>query len=304
MPSPILLDSPSHPHFARLLSNALTLKAWPIERKPYSDGECYIRITAPPSRVAGAHAIVVASGHAPAHDHALELMLITDALKRMRPKRITAVIPFLPYRRQEHIHVPGEGIGGELMMRLFKTAGVTDCLTADLHHHSFKIFFGSRLREISALPLFTEYFKPLAHNCVVVSPDEGGIDRAALLAHALGTPMFHIPKERPRHDVVKKRILTSRVNYRRAIIIDDEINTGGTIVSSVHALKARGVREVYVAATHGIFSGNAARALNHAPITQIVVTDTIPKPTSSPLKRITTLSLVPLFAKMLHYRTA
>ncbi len=296
---PLIFAGRSHPHFAQALAAKLSS---PIARRdihPYSDGETYIRILEPSVRVCASNVGIVQTGNTPVHDHVVELLLLADAIKKMGARSITAIMPFLPYRRQEHIHEEGEGIGGELIMKLCKAAGITDILTADLHHESFIKFFGKKLKEISALPLFVAYFKPFTHHTVIVSPDKGGIDRAETLAQALHIPMFHIEKKRLRHDMVEKRRFTRTMSFRRAIIVDDEINTGGTIISCAHALHAQGIRDIRVAATHGIFSGRAIPLLKKSPIREIVITDTIPLPSEKKAPSIKILSIVPLFAKML-----
>jgi len=296
---PLIFAGRSHPHFAQALASTLSSTLARREIHPYSDGETYVRILEPSPCVCASKIGIVQTGCSPVHDHVVELLLLADAIKKMGAPSITAIMPFLPYRRQEHIHEEGEGIGGELMMKLCKTAGITDILTADLHHVSFTKFFGNKLKEISALTLFVAYFKPFTHHTVIVSPDEGGIARAEMLAQALQIPMFHIAKKRLRHDKVEIRRFRHTMSFRRAIIVDDEINTGGTIISCAHALHAQGIRDIRVAATHGIFSGRAIPLLKKSPIREIIVTDTIPLSPEKKSPSIKTLSIVPLFAKML-----
>jgi ribose-phosphate pyrophosphokinase len=228
----------------------------------------------------------------------VELLLLIDALTRMHPRNITAVIPFLPFRRQEHVNVRGEGVGGELFANILREAGVTRVLTSDLHHESFKRFY-TGLVEISALPLFIAYFQKIRSHAVIVSPDEGGQVRARRLADALHLPMFYIPKERPQHDKVRMRRFVCKDSYQTAIIIDDEINTAGTISTSVDALWQCGIHDIRVAATHPVLSGLATERLKDPKIKEVVFADTIPIPAQLKLKKFTILKLEPLFADIL-----
>jgi len=299
MPKPLLFSGRSHAVFSRALARALNVDLQPLDIHEYSDGETYVRILTPEHVVSKKRAVVVQSGSVPAHDHIIELLLLVDALQRLNPSNIIAVMPFLPYRRQEHIHEPGEGIGGELMMRLLNCAGVQELISADLHHHSFKDFFKGKLTEINALPVFTQYLKKYQGKGVVVAPDKGAIERAEKLAHHLNMPMIHIPKERPGHDKVRARKLSGNIAHPRAIIIDDEINTAGTILSCAQALTKRGVKEIHVAATHAVLSGPGVERLKHKFIREVVFADTIPIPKEKMLKKFKVLSLTPLFAKAL-----
>ncbi|OGL88537.1 hypothetical protein A3I42_03000 [Candidatus Uhrbacteria bacterium RIFCSPLOWO2_02_FULL_49_11] len=298
MNSYCIVSGSSHKAFASALSRLLQAPLLATDIHPYSDGETYVRIIASPDQVNRKNAVIVQSGSRPAHDHIVELLLLIDAVTRMHPRSITAVIPFLPFRRQEHLNVGGEAVGGELFAKILKNAGVHRVLTSDLHHESFKRLYAGII-EISALSLFSAYFKRIHSNAVVVSPDEGGRGRAQKLADALRLPMFYIPKVRFQHDKVKSRRFVCTDSYQTAIIIDDEINTAGTISTCVDALWQCGIHDIKVAATHPVLSGLAAERLKDPRIKEAVFADTVPIPARLRLKKFTILKLEPLFAEIL-----
>ncbi len=298
MDSFCIVSGSSHRAFASTLARLLHAPLLSTDIHPYSDGETYVRITALPHQVVRKNALIVQSGSRPFHEHIVELLLLIDALARMHPRSITAVIPFLPFRRQEHVNVGGEAVGGQLFAKILKNAGVQRVFTSDLHHESFKHFY-TGLVEISALPLFVAYFKKFRTKAVVVSPDEGGRERAQQFADALHLPMFYIPKVRPEHDKVKSRKFVCNEPYRTAIIIDDEINTAGTISTCVDVLWQSGIHNIRVAATHPVLSGQATDRLKDSRIKEAVFADTIPIPAQLKLKKYTILKLEPLFADIL-----
>ncbi|MEW6610345.1 MAG: ribose-phosphate diphosphokinase [Patescibacteria group bacterium] len=293
-----VVSGSSHKEFAARLSRLLRAPLLATDIHPYSDGETYVRICAGRRYVENKKVVLVQSGCRPAHDHMVELLLLIDALTRLHPHSITAIIPFLPYRRQEHVNVEGEGVGGELFARILRQVGLRRLLTSDLHHTSFARMY-TGLREISALPLFSRYFRKIRSHAVVVSPDEGGQERAQRLANALRLPTFYIPKERPHHDVVKTRRFVCVNSYATAIIVDDEINTAGTISTSVDALWQCGVRDIRIAATHPVLSGPAISRLRDHRIKEVVFANTIPIPSQQMLKKFAILKLEPLFAETL-----
>jgi len=261
----------------------------------FSNGEIRVDIN---ESVRGADCFVVSSGVAPINEHLMELLIIGDALRRASARRITAVVPHYPYARQDRKARGREPITAKLVANLITTAGFRRLLTIDLHAAQIQGFFDSPVDHLQAGPLLAEYFRHMNRdNLVVVSPDTGGVPRARALAERLGVGLAIIDKRRPEPNVAEVMNIIGDVEGKAAIMIDDIIDTAGTIVTGAQKLLERGATEVYAACTHPVFSGQAYERLANSPIKEIVVTDTIPVRQDLLQDKLRIVSVAPLLAK-------
>lgn len=261
----------------------------------FSNGEIRVDIN---ESVRGADCFVVSSGVNPINEHLMELLIIGDALRRASARRITAVVPHYPYARQDRKARGREPITAKLVANLISTAGFRRLLTIDLHAAQIQGFFDSPVDHLQAGPLLAEYFRHLNRdNLVVVSPDTGGVPRARALAERLGVGLAIIDKRRPEPNVAEVMNIIGDVEGKAAIMIDDMIDTAGTIVTGAQKLLERGATEVYAACTHPVFSGQAYERLANSPFKEIVVTDTIPVREDLLRDKLRIVSVAPLLAK-------
>ena len=232
----------------------------------------------------------------------MEALIIIDALKRLAPKKITAIWPFFPYRRQEKKTQTGESVTAQLVARLLEAAGAQKVILVDIHTDRILKFFKIPTQNIEATPLFLGYFKKLGiKNLMIMAPDRGAFKDASRFAEKLGVAVSFIEKKRARrHDQIESMKLHAPVKDKNVLIIDDEIDTAGTLCSAAYLLKQRDARDIYAACTHPVFSGPAVERLKKAPIKQIVVTNTIflaPEKTGLLGKKLKILSVASLLAK-------
>ena len=254
----------------------------------YADGETGVRID---ESVRGLDVFAIQSTCPPANETLMELLVIIDALRRASAARVTAVIPYFGYARQDRKIKPREPISAKLVANLLTTAGADRILTLDLHAGQLWGFFDIPLDHLPGRMILGDYFRRLGlENVVVVSPDIGGVKRAREFAEYMQAPLAIIDKRRDRPNQVAEVVhVIGKVFRRTAILVDDIVDTGGTLVSAAEALMRRGVREVFACCTHAILSAPAAARLQRSPITQVVVTDTIPVP---PEKRAPNLKVI------------
>ena len=261
----------------------------------FRNSEVRIRIE---ENVRGADVFVVQSLCPPIHHHIWELLLMLDALKRASARRITAVVPYYAYARQERKTAGREPISARVLADVISTAGADRVLTIDLHAPAIEGFFNIPVDHLRAVKLQAEYFGALGiGDAVVVSPDVGGVARANDFRQRLGLPLAIIAKHRPHPDAIEIVEMVGDVRGRPAILLDDMISTGGTIVGAARELRARGATAVYATATHGVFALDALAALRQAPVERWVVTDTVPLPAGDAADMLQVLSVAPLFAE-------
>lgn len=262
----------------------------------FSDGE--IRFQSH-ENVRGADVFIVQSLCADSNFHIMQLLLMADAFKRASARRITAVITYYAYARQDRKDRPRVAISARLLADLLETAGFSRVLTIDLHAAQIQGFFSIPVDNLMALPVFIAHFKRMnLKNLVIVSPDAGGVERARLFASKLNADLAIADKKRTAPNVAELMHIIGDVRGKNAIIVDDIIDTAGTLSATISALKKNGARKVYAACTHGIFSGKAIERINAAPLEKIFVTDSIPRrcpPGQCP--KIEVLSLAKLFAE-------
>ncbi len=247
----------------------------PIESKKFASGEIYIRLN---ESARGGDCFVLQSHSGDLNSTIMEQILIIDALKRASAKRITAVLPFYPYSRQDKKALPREPISARVVGDMFVNAGADRLVSIDLHTQQIQGFIEKPFDHLTAMPLFAEHYKDKFKEPVtVVSPDAGGVKRATVLAKRLDAYVAFIHKKRdPRkHNEAEALTVIGEVEGRHAVLIDDIIDTAGTIAGASHVLKDRGALSVSVVATHGIFSGPSVDRLKGTPIEEILVTDTV-----------------------------
>lgn len=251
----------------------------PLDRRidRFPDGETYVRLA---QSVRGRDAYVLQSTCAPVNDNLLELLLLLDTLRRASAARVTAIVPYYGYARQDRKSAGREPITAKLVANLLVAAGASRIVAIDLHSPAIQGFFDIGMDHLTAVPLLAEYLKGhIPRNSVLVSPDTGGVKRADLFARHLDLPIAILHKRRSSAREVEIAAVVGDIRDKCPIIVDDIIATGGTIRQAVDALVREGARpEVRVVASHGVLAGDAIRLLNHPAICEIVVTDTIPVP--------------------------
>jgi len=267
------------------------------ERSRFSNGEIYIRFI---DSVRGADCFVIQSHSDPINEHIMEQLIMIDALKRASAKRITAVVPYYGYSRQDKKGRPREPITARMMGDMFMSAGADRIASVDLHTGQVQGFIDSPFDSLTALPLFEDYLSRRVEGPITfVSPDSGGVKRATRFATHLEAEVAFVYKRR-RTDVrneVSAQWVVGDVEGRHCIIVDDIIDTAGTVVASAELLMERGALSVRVVATHGVLSGPAVERLKDAPISEIVITNTLPVSSEAlALGNVTVLSVAPLVA--------
>lgn len=291
-----LFSGTSNILLAKKIAKELKIKLGKINIEKFSDGETYINIE---ENVQGKNCYVLQSGSNPGNENLMEALIIIDALKRLKPKKIIVVLPFYPYRRQERKVEKGESVTAELCAKLLKTAGVNKLIVLDLHSKKIEKYFSVSFNHLTAFPLFIDYFKKKKlKNTRIIAPDEGAININKKLAKELGFETGYIKKSRAgKHDIVEKMDLIGEVKDKNVIILDDEINTGGTIMKAATLLKKRRAKSIYFACTHGVLSGNAASKLQKSKIDEIIITDSIYLPNKQNFGKIKVLSVAKILAK-------
>lgn len=259
----------------------------------FSDGEIQINIE---ESVRGDNVYVIQSTSAPVNDNLMELMIMIDALRRASANMINVVLPYYGYARQDRKARSREPITAKLVANMLQNSGVTRIVALDLHAAQIQGFFDIPVDHLMGAPLLADYFinEGVAANAVVVSPDHGGVTRARALAEFLKAPIAIIDKRRPRPNVAKIMNIIGDVKGKKCIMIDDMIDTAGTISKGAQALMDAGAEEVYASATHAVLSGPAIERLDNSPLKQVVVTDSIQLPDEKQIDKIVQVSVAPL----------
>jgi ribose-phosphate pyrophosphokinase len=286
----------SHPELAGQIADHLGVELGEIELSTFANGETYCRYA---ESIRGADVFLVQTGCKPIDRNLMELCFMIQAAKLASAKRITAVMPMFPYARQDRKAKPREPISGRLVADILQLAGADRVLTMDLHAGQIQGFFTIPVDHMTALPLFARHFRDLGltgPDVVSVSPDAGRAKMAVRFAEMLEAEFALMHKTRPAHDQVEVTEVTGRVRGKTAILGDDVIMTGGTLLANVKALKEHGAGDVWVFATHGLFSGNALERFADADIAGIVVTDTVPIDVMSKPENMTILPVSGLLA--------
>jgi ribose-phosphate pyrophosphokinase len=294
----LLFSGRSHPALADEVAENIGISVSPTQIREFANGEIYTR---PEESVRGCDAFVIQSYGPPINKWIMEALIMVDALKRASAKRITVVMPFYPYARQDKKHLGREPISARLIADLFKTAGADRLMSVDLHTAQIQGFFDGPVDHLFALPLLADYIADkYGGDFTVVSPDTGRVRMAERWADRLGgAPVAFVHKTRdPKvaNQVVAHRVV-GEVDGQRCLLIDDMIATGGTITKAADILLDSGATEVVVAATHGEFSEPAIDRLKNSRISEVVVTNTLPLTDDHHFDRLTVLSIAPLLAR-------
>jgi ribose-phosphate pyrophosphokinase len=293
-----------HPTLAEEIAVHLGIKLSESRISRFSDGEIYVRSL---ESARGADAFVIQTHGTPVNEAIMEQLVMIDALKRASAKRITAVIPYYGYSRQDKKGLAREPISAKLVADLLTAAGANRVVTVDLHSQQIQGFFNFPVDHLTALPLLAEYLQrdmQVPADIVVLSPDAGRVKTAQRLREHLHADLAYLYKRRSRHEANKidEIELVGEVEGRPCVLIDDMIDTGGTITDGARTLAANGAGEIYAAATHPVLSGKAVQRIAESPIKATIVTNTLPVPEEKMQvlgDRLTVLSIAPIFASAL-----
>jgi ribose-phosphate pyrophosphokinase len=291
-----ILSGNANPALAREICERLFVELSETRVDRFADGESYIQIK---ENVRGADVFVVQPTCAPVNDHVMELLLIIDALRRSSADRITAVLPYYGYARQDRKDQPRVPISARVVASLLERAGADRILALDLHAAQIQGFFDIPVDHLFVTPVMLDYFKPKnIEDITVVSPDAGGVERARAFAKRLNAPLAIIDKRRDAPNVAEVMNIIGDVAGRNCLIVDDLIDTGGTLVKGVDALLAQGAASVSACATHAVLSGSAVERIAQSRLQEVVLTNSIPvRPEVAACPKITILSVAPLLAR-------
>ncbi|MEC7136896.1 MAG: ribose-phosphate pyrophosphokinase [Pseudomonadota bacterium] len=269
-----ILSGTSNLKLSKDIAKNLKLKLINTNIRRFSDGEIYIEIN---ENIRGNSVFVIQSTSNPANDNLMELLLVVDALKRSSAKTITAVIPYFGYARQDRKVAPRTSISAKVVANLITNAGATRVVTVDLHAGQIQGFFDMPVDNLYTAPLFSKYIKKnlKGKNLICVSPDVGGVARTRDLANRIKADLAIIDKRRPAPGKSEVMNILGDVKGKTCIIVDDIIDSGGTIINAVDALKKNGAIDVYVFITHGVLSGEAAKNIQKSKIKKLIITDSI-----------------------------
>ncbi|MEJ8280376.1 ribose-phosphate diphosphokinase [Pseudonocardia spirodelae] len=295
----MLFSGRAHPELAEHVAKELDVTVTPQSAYSFANGEIFCRFE---ESVRGSDAFVIQAHSAPINDAIMEQLIMVDALKRGSAKRITAVMPFWGYARQDKKHRGREPISARLVADMFKTAGADRILTVDLHTSQIQGFFDGPVDHLFALPVLAQHIKSTrpTENFAVVSPDSGRVRLAERWAETLGgTPLAFIHKTRDPlkpNEAVANRVVGD-IEGRCCVVIDDMIDTGGTVAKAVEVLLKEGAAKVIVAATHGVLSGPATERLANCGADEVIFTDSLPIPAEKRFDGMTVLPIAPLLAE-------
>ncbi len=288
----------SHPELAKKIAEYLGLGIGDAQVSMFSDGEISVNIY---ETVRGSDVFIVQSTCNPVNDNLMELLIMIDAFKRASAARITAVIPYFGYARQDRKSKARDPISAKLVADIITAAGADRVLTMDLHAAQIQGFFNIPMDHLLGGTTLTSYylkkFEGKTDNLVVVSPDLGSVTRARTFASRLNAPIAIIDKRRPKPNVAEVMNIIGDIKGKDVILVDDMIDTAGTITNGAAALKERGANNVYACCTHGVLSGPAIERIEKSPISELVVLDTIPLTKEKQIDKIKVLSVAPIFAE-------
>ena len=279
---------------AQDIASILGTKVGDCKVHHFADGEILCEIG---ESVRGKDVFIVQSTSNPVTENLMEILVLTDALKRASAREITAVIPYFGYARQDRKAKPRQPITSKLVADLLTTAGVSRVVTVDLHAAQIQGFFDIPVDEMQALPLLIKYFrKKKVQDLCVVSPDHGGATRARKMSEAFDCPIAIIDKRRPKPNVAEVMGIIGNVEGKNCILVDDMIDTAGTITAGVDMLKQKGAKDVYIACTHGVLSGPAIERLSTCAAKEVVITNTIEIPQEKKFDKLVSVSVAGLLA--------
>ena len=288
----------SHPELAKEIADLLGIPLGQAKVSTFSDGEISVDIS---ETVRGCDVFIVQSTSSPVNNNLMELLIMIDAFKRASAGRITAVMPYYGYARQDRKAKSRDPIKAKLVAEILTAAGADRVLTMDLHAAQIQGYFNIPVDHMLGSPILAKYFVNKGFedqdDVVVVSPDLGSVTRARKFADKLNAPIAIIDKRRPKANVSEIMNIIGDVNGKRCILIDDMIDTAGTIANAANALKDLGATHVYACCTHGVLSGPAFERINGSAIEELVMLNTIPLPERDDLEKFQSISVAPLFAE-------
>ena len=291
----IVLSGTSNIPLAQEVAKTLDTQLTKVDIKRFSDGEISIRIL---ENVRGTDAFVIQSTSAPANDNLMEIMLLVDALRRASARRITVVIPYYGYGRQDRKVEPRVPISAKVVAGMLEGVGIKRLLTMDMHADQIQGFFENPGDHLYAAPVLINYLKgKQLKEPVMVSPDSGGAERARFFAKQMDASLAIVDKRREKANESEVMNVIGEINGKSCILIDDMIDTAGTICKAAAALKEKGAADVFAAATHGVLSGEAINRIEESPISELLITNSIPIPPEKQLKKIKVLSVASLIGK-------
>ncbi|AIG24488.1 ribose-phosphate diphosphokinase [Brevibacillus laterosporus] len=285
----------ANPKLAQEIAEHIGLNVGNMETARFSDGECQIKLN---ESVRGSDVFIIQPTCAPVNEHLMELLVVVDALKRASAKSINVVIPYYGYARQDRKARSRDPITAKLVANLIETAGAQRVITMDLHATQIQGFFDIPVDHLLGVPILAKYFQEKnLSDVVVVSPDHGGVTRARKLAERLEAPIAIIDKRRPEPNVAEVMNIVGNIEGKTAIIIDDIIDTAGTITLAANALVDAGAREVYACCTHPVLSGPAIERIQNSKIKELIVTNTLPLDSNKLIDKVKVLSVAPLIGE-------
>ncbi len=284
----------ANPELSARISEKLGVELGKVDIKTFADGEIYVKYR---ESIRGADVFIVQPTCRPVNENLMELLIMIQAAKLASAHRVTAVMPWMGYSRQDKKSCPREPITARLVADMMQAAGADRVLTMDLHAGQLQGFFDVPVDHMTALSMIGDYFKDKAFgDCVVVSPDAGGLKTAKRLADHLECPLAVLTKLRPEHNVSRVMFVIGEVEGKTAIIVDDIIDTAGTLVNGVEALLDKGAKAVYAACTHPVLSDPAHERIAASALKELVVTDTIPLQHGAAVEKIVVLSTAGILA--------
>lgn len=285
----------ANPELAEEIAQYLGVSVGDAKCTRFCDGEIQVKIN---ESVRGADVFIMQPTCSPVNEHLMELLIMIDAVRRASAKRITAVLPYYGYARQDRKTRARDPITAKLVANILNASGARRVLCMDLHAGQIQGFFDIPVDHLPGVPILAEYILQLGlDNIVVVSPDLGGVTRARELAERIGATIAIIDKRRPEPNVAEVSSIIGRIKGKNVVMLDDIIDTAGTITKGAEALKQWGANDIYVCCTHPILSGPAIKRLDEAPIKEVIVTNTIPVLKEKMIDKIKVLSVAPLLGE-------
>ena len=290
-----LFTGNANPELAKEIAKCIGIPVGQAGVGRFSDGEIAINIE---ESVRGADVFVIQPVCPPVNDNLMELLILMDALKRASADRITAVIPYYGYARQDRKTKARDPITAKLVADLISTAGANRVLTMDLHAAQIQGYFNIPVDHLLGAPILAEYFmQKEMKDAVVVSPDVGSVSRARYFADMMNLPIAIVDKRRPKANVAEVMNVIGDIHGKDVILIDDIVDTGGSITEAANAMAKLGARDIYACCTHAVFSGPAVNRIKDSAIKEMVVLNTIPLPSEKVFDKVTVLSVAPIFAE-------
>jgi ribose-phosphate pyrophosphokinase len=291
--TPLIFSGSSNPELAKKIADYLALPLGNLDLKRFSDGEIWAKYK---ENIRGRDVFIIQSTQPPA-ENLMELLILVDAASRASAKRVTAVIPYFGYARQDRKDQPRVAITAKLIANLLTVAGTDRVITMDLHAAQIQGFFDIPFDHLYASPIFTSVFKEMGDDLVMVSPDMGGIKLARSYAKRLNSNLVVLDKRRPEHNLAEVMHVIGDVEGKNVLLVDDLIDTGGTFVSAVKALKKYGAKQIFGTVTHPLLSGDAIKKIEDSELDKLYVSDTIPLSEGTESSKIVVRTVSELFAE-------